>query len=279
MNLPLEDDDATQRHARRAAHAGSGPLCATSADAFRAGFAVHGGAPRARASIRGSSRRSRTWSARSARSPRRRHGGARRRAAALTSAKVSPTGGWPSCSVSTRTSELREHRVTTGHPPGLQASGHVRRRVRDVDCLPLLDLRGRVRGAPDRQAQDRDPGRRSEPHRPGHPSSTTAACTRRFALREDGFETIMVNCNPETVSTDYDTSGSPVLRAAHLRGRAWRSSTREKPSGVIVQYGGQTPLKLRARSASRRACRSSAPRPIRSTSPRTASASSSWSTG
>jgi carbamoyl-phosphate synthase large subunit len=64
-----------------------------------------------------------------------------------------------------------------------------------------------------------------------------------LALREDGFETIMINCNPETVSTDYDTSDrlyfepvtlEDVLEIVHV----------EKPTGVIVQYGGQTPLKL-----------------------------------
>ncbi|MAY41996.1 MULTISPECIES: carbamoyl-phosphate synthase large subunit [unclassified Neptuniibacter] len=64
-----------------------------------------------------------------------------------------------------------------------------------------------------------------------------------LAAREDGFETIMVNCNPETVSTDYDTSDrlffepitlEDVLEIVHV----------EKPKGVIVQYGGQTPLKL-----------------------------------
>jgi len=64
-----------------------------------------------------------------------------------------------------------------------------------------------------------------------------------LALREDGYETIMVNCNPETVSTDFDTSDrlyfesltlEDVLEIVHI----------EKPTGVIVQYGGQTPLKL-----------------------------------
>ena len=64
-----------------------------------------------------------------------------------------------------------------------------------------------------------------------------------FAMREDGYETIMVNCNPETVSTDYDTSDrlyfepltlEDVLEIIHV----------EQPKGVIVQYGGQTPLKL-----------------------------------
>ncbi|BBL75737.1 carbamoyl-phosphate synthase large subunit [Methylomagnum ishizawai] len=64
-----------------------------------------------------------------------------------------------------------------------------------------------------------------------------------MALREDGYETLMINCNPETVSTDFDTSDrlffepltlEDVLEIIHL----------EKPMGVIVQYGGQTPLKL-----------------------------------
>src|SRR5213075_2084172 len=68
-------------------------------------------------------------------------------------------------------------------------------------------------------------------------------CHASYALHEDGFETIMVNCNPETVSTDYDTSDrlyfepltlEDVLEIVHV----------EKPFGVIVQYGGQTPLKL-----------------------------------
>ncbi len=64
-----------------------------------------------------------------------------------------------------------------------------------------------------------------------------------LSLREDGYETIMINCNPETVSTDYDTSDrlyfepvtlEDVLEIVHI----------EKPVGMIVQYGGQTPLKL-----------------------------------
>ena len=67
-----------------------------------------------------------------------------------------------------------------------------------------------------------------------------------LAAREDGYETIMVNCNPETVSTDYDTSDrlyfesvtlEDVLEIVHL----------EQPKGVIVQFGGQTPLKLARR--------------------------------
>src|SRR6202165_5475195 len=70
-------------------------------------------------------------------------------------------------------------------------------------------------------------------------------CHASYALREDGYETIMINCNPETVSTDYDTSDrlyfepltlADVLAVVEI----------EQPRGVIVQFGGQTPLKLAA---------------------------------
>jgi carbamoyl-phosphate synthase large subunit len=62
-------------------------------------------------------------------------------------------------------------------------------------------------------------------------------------LREDGFETIMVNCNPETVSTDYDTSDRLYFEPLTLED-VLEVIEKEKPQGVIVQYGGQTPLKL-----------------------------------
>ena len=64
-----------------------------------------------------------------------------------------------------------------------------------------------------------------------------------MALREDGFETIMVNCNPETVSTDYDTSDRLYFEPLTLED-VLEIVDLEKPYGVIVQYGGQTPLKL-----------------------------------
>ncbi len=64
-----------------------------------------------------------------------------------------------------------------------------------------------------------------------------------LALREDGFETIMVNCNPETVSTDYDTSDRLYFEPLTLED-VLEIVNIEKPEGVIVQYGGQTPLKL-----------------------------------
>ena len=64
-----------------------------------------------------------------------------------------------------------------------------------------------------------------------------------LALREDGFETIMINCNPETVSTDYDTSDRLYFEPLTLED-VLEIVDLEKPKGVIVQYGGQTPLKL-----------------------------------
>jgi len=64
-----------------------------------------------------------------------------------------------------------------------------------------------------------------------------------FALREAGFETIMVNCNPETVSTDYDTSDRLYFEPLTLED-VLEIVELEKPEGVIVQFGGQTPLKL-----------------------------------
>lgn len=64
-----------------------------------------------------------------------------------------------------------------------------------------------------------------------------------LAMREDGYETIMVNCNPETVSTDYDTSDRLYFEPITLEDVLEIVRT-ENPKGVIVQYGGQTPLKL-----------------------------------
>ena len=64
-----------------------------------------------------------------------------------------------------------------------------------------------------------------------------------LALRDDGYETIMVNCNPETVSTDYDSSDRLYFEPVTLED-VLEIVAKEKPEGVIVQYGGQTPLKL-----------------------------------
>ncbi|GBC77883.1 Carbamoyl-phosphate synthase large chain [bacterium HR08] len=68
-------------------------------------------------------------------------------------------------------------------------------------------------------------------------------CHAAFALREDGYETIMVNCNPETVSTDYDTSDRLYFEPLTFED-VMNIYEREQPEGVIVQFGGQTPLNL-----------------------------------
>src|SRR6202171_5711626 len=68
-------------------------------------------------------------------------------------------------------------------------------------------------------------------------------CHASFALREDGYETVMVNCNPETVSTDYDTAARLYFEPLTLED-VLSVVDREKPQGVIVQFGGQTPLNL-----------------------------------
>ncbi len=68
-------------------------------------------------------------------------------------------------------------------------------------------------------------------------------CHAAFAMREDGYETIMVNCNPETVSTDYDTSDRLYFEPLTLED-VLEIIEKEQPKGIIVQYGGQTPLKL-----------------------------------
>ncbi len=94
----------------------------------------------------------------------------------------------------------------------------------------------------------------SGPNRIGQGIEFDYCCVHAaLALREAGYETIMVNCNPETVSTDYDTSDrlyfeplvfEDIMEIIH----------KEQPDGILVQYGGQTPLKLAARLAEAGAC-------------------------
>jgi len=68
-------------------------------------------------------------------------------------------------------------------------------------------------------------------------------CHGSFAFREEGFETIMVNCNPETVSTDYDTSDRLYFEPLTFED-VMNVIERERPEGVVIQFGGQTPLRL-----------------------------------
>ena len=94
-----------------------------------------------------------------------------------------------------------------------------------------------------------------------------------MALREQGYETIMINSNPETVSTDFDISDKLYFEPLTLED-VLEIVQREQPMGVIVQLGGQTPLKLTRAARGGGRARSSARRPTRSTSPRTGGASS-----
>src|SRR3989442_9355561 len=84
----------------------------------------------------------------------------------------------------------------------------------------------------------------SGPNRIGQGVEFDYCCVQAsFALRAAGFETIMVNCNPETVSTDFDTSDRLYFEPLTLEDVV-EIARAEKPIGAIVQFGGQTPLKL-----------------------------------
>ena len=108
--------------------------------------------------------------------------------------------------LSCRENDLAARRGPGRSPPRLQAGGHLRRRVPGHHPLPLLDLRRRGRGRPGRPAQGGHPRLRARTGSARGSSSTTAASTPPSPCARLGYETIMVNCNPETVSTDYDTS-------------------------------------------------------------------------
>ena len=137
---------------------------------------------------------------------------------------------------------------------GLQADRHLRGRVRLADGLHVLDLCGALRRRACRRGQPTDANKvvilGGGPNRIGQGIEFDYCCCHAcFALSEAGYETIMVNCNPETVSTDYDTSDRlyfepltdedvlEILETEQAKGRL---------HGVIVQFGGQTPLKLAA---------------------------------
>ena len=98
-----------------------------------------------------------------------------------------------------------------------------------------------------------------------------------MTVRESGRDAVMINCNPETVSTDYDTSDRLYFEPLTLEDVLGVIEI-EQPEGVIVQFGGQTPLQAGARRWPTRACRCSARRSSRSTWPRTGRASARCST-
>ena len=144
------------------------------------------------------------------------------------------------------------------HPPCVQDRRHLRGGVRGQDALPLQQLRTRPcrrdRGrSADGEAEGADPRLRAQPHRAGYRVrlQLRACCDH---VGEAGFETVMVNCNPETVSTDYDTADrlyfepltlEDVLEVYHAESRSGAGGP--GVAGVIVQLGGQTPLSLAER--------------------------------
>ena len=156
--------------------------------------------------------------------------------------------------------DVRDAAQGTGRAGRVQPRGHLRRRVRKLHAVPLFELRDR--------ACEADPGDRkkvmilgSGPNRIGQGIEFDYCCCHAsFALQEMGVESIMVNCNPETVSTDYDTSDRLYFEPLTLENVLNIYDT-EKPDGVIVQFGGQTPLNSGAAAEAARACRSSAPIP------------------
>ena len=150
---------------------------------------------------------------------------------------------------------LGRHRGRRAHGPQggrrhahLQDGRHLRRRVRGGHAVPLLDLRGHDEVAPSDRPKVIILG--SGPNRIGQGIEFDYCCVHAsFALRDAGFETIMVNCNPETVSTDYDTSDRLYFEPL-THEDVMNVIEAENPVGVIVSLGGQTPLKLLGHPAS-----------------------------
>ena len=117
-------------------------------------------------------------------------------------------------------------------------------------CVRAMPLSGRRRSSFDAEDESEVSQRKKivilggGPNRIGKGLEFDYCCVHAaFALKDDGFETLMVNCNPETVSTDYDTSDRLYFEPLTLED-VLAIVHREKPHGVIVQFGGQTPLKL-----------------------------------
>ena len=140
-----------------------------------------------------------------------------------------------------------------GRAAGLQAHRHLRRRVRIAHALPLFLLRGR-RPCGRRECEAEPTDRQKViilgggPNRIGQGIEFDYCCVHAvYALREAGYETIMVNCNPETVSTDYDTADRlyfEPLTAEDVIELVEVERRNGELLGLIVQFGGQTPLKL-----------------------------------
>ena len=158
------------------------------------------------------------------------------------SATASPIATWRAPGTSTPL-EVRARRKELGVDGGLQSRGYLRGRVRKLHAVPVFELRIGVRSE---RLIDRKKVMilGSGPNRIGQGIEFDYCCCHAsFALQEFGVESIMVNCNPETVSTDYDTSDRLYFEPLTLE-EVLNICDTEKPDGVIVQFGGQTPLTL-----------------------------------
>ena len=157
-----------------------------------------------------------------------------------------------------RRPDRRDHRLGRGSrprralgargPAGLQDRRHLRGRVRGPDAVLLLVVRRGDRGRPRTKPAVLILG--SGPNRIGQGIEFDYSCVHAsMALSEAGYETVMVNCNPETVSTDYDTSDRLYFEPLTLEDvlEVVAAETAAGPiAGVVVQLGGQTPLGLAA---------------------------------
>ena len=160
---------------------------------------------------------------------------------------------------------VREVRGAFGIHPVYKTRRHLRRRVRRPHALPLLDLRPGERGAPAR-ARGRHHPRAPGPNRIGQGIEFDYSCVHAAMALREHYETIMVNCNPETVSTDYDISEPPLLRAAHASRTSWRSTEAESADGP--GQGRDRPARRPDAAVAGRATSRRAGVPILGTSPR-----------
>ena len=147
----------------------------------------------------------------------------------------------------------QEGAARSRHSARLQAHRHLRCRIRLADRVYVFLLRAAFRRRGARRSAAFERGARSiilggGPNRIGQGIEFDYCCCHAaFALKEAGFETIMINCNPETVSTDYDTSDRlyfEPLTAEDVLEIIDEERQNGTLHGVIVQFGGQTPLKL-----------------------------------
>ena len=187
-----------------------------------------------------------------------------RRAAAAAAARRAATASSPRSAAHAEARRLRRSGARAGHrrptrrrsasgarelglEAGLQARRHLRRRVRVVHAVSVQLVRADAAKS-NPNARDKVVILGSGPNRIGQGIEFDYCCCHAaFALREEGFETVMINCNPETVSTDYDTADRLYFQPLTFEDVMAVIETERSAGGEVsclVQFGGQTPLKL-----------------------------------